>query len=131
MTSTSRCEEVRTRTRIFLASTTEEQLSHTIMARTSLFDTVLRGNSTAAGELVGSLMEVRGTPQMDTLLDELLLPTEGNSFPLWSKIPYAAKFSKRARRHDLHMVLKLSTPSVDSETKEEGDLEDDPEVCLN
>jgi len=120
-----------TTTHIFLSSSItgsameERTTSQSISTTTALlFDTILRGNSTAAGELVGTLMEVRGTPRMDELLDDLLPP---ESFPLWTRIPFAAKFSKRARQRDLKKVLDLSTPSVDNDTKEEGDLDDDPE----
>jgi hypothetical protein len=77
-----------------------------------LIDDVLRGNSTAASSIVGTLADVRGTETMEQYLNDIM-PPELNSLPLWTRLPLT-KCSRRARQLRLRKLLELSTPSPEN-----------------
>ncbi|KAL7519587.1 hypothetical protein ACHAWX_004346 [Stephanocyclus meneghinianus] len=79
----------------------------------ALIDDVLQGNSTAAASIVGALTYVRGTDTMEQYLNDMM-PPQLQSFPLWTRLPLATRYSRRARQFRLRRLIELSTPSPDN-----------------
>ena len=104
-----------------MSSTTTDD---TTQSPVLLLDDVLKGNSTTATQVVDLLMQVRGTPQMEDCLQEML--PQDSSYPIWTKLPLVSRISRRARQRKLNKLLELSTP----ESSEGEDVQDTEESKL-
>ena len=101
-----------------MSSTTDDS---TTQSPVLLLDDVLKGNSTAASDVVDLLMQVRGSPKMEEYLKEMLPPD--SSYPIWTKLPLVSRISRRARQRKLNKLLELSTPES-SEGEDVADTEE-------